>query len=158
MSVAVGEPAPRSTNRTLGDVESAKQLTTGSVIDEQLYKHSIAETIEAMRPFVVVFASPAFCTNAVCGPQVEVASELREEYGQDAEFIHVDLYENPHEIQGDLSRAVESSLLDEWGLVSQEWTYVVRADGVVSARFENFVGADELAEAIESALQHSDNA
>ena len=47
---------------------------------------------------VVVFASPAFCVNAVCGPQVEVLSELQEVYGDRASFVHVDLYENPEEI------------------------------------------------------------
>ncbi len=157
-SVNVGEPAPPSKNRTLSDVSDIAELTTGSHHDEELYRLTIAEAIEMERPFVVVFASPAFCTNAVCGPQVEVVSDLRETYSDGAEFIHVDLFENPQEIQGDLSRAVETDLLEEWGLVSQEWTYVVDADGVVAARFENFVGAGELAEAIESVLESDGNA
>lgn len=151
-SVSVGEIPPRSQNRTLADVDDVADLTTGSFHDEELYRYSIAEAVERDRPFVVVFASPAFCTNAVCGPQVEVVSELREQYSADADFIHVDLFQNPQEIQGDLSRAVESELLEEWGLVSQEWTYVIGADGRVTARFENFVGTGELTEAIESAI------
>ena len=86
---------------------------------------------------------------------MEVVSELREKYAVDADFIHVDLFENPQEIQGDLSRAVETELLEEWGLISQEWTFVIGSDGDVTARFENFVGATELAEAIESAIAAS---
>jgi hypothetical protein len=152
VAVAVGEQVPRSQNRTLRDVEDVSELTTGSFHDSELYRHTIAEAVDRQRPFVVVFASPAFCTNAVCGPQVEVASELRERYGESVDFIHVDLFENPHEIQGDLSRAVETPLLDEWGLVSPEWTYVVAAGGTVAARFENFVGTEELSEAIEKAI------
>ena len=157
-SVSVGEAAPPSHNRTLADVDDISELTTGSFHDEELYRYSIADALERDRPFVVVFASPAFCTNAVCGPQVELVSELREMYASDADFIHVDLYENPKEIQGDLTRAVESPLLEEWNLISQEWTYVVGADGLVTARFENFVGSAELSKAIESAIKIAGNA
>ena len=104
---------------------------------------------------MVVFASPAFCTNAVCGPQVEVASTLREKYGDQAEFIHVDLYDNPHEIK--------ATCLSQWfrlswksgGLVSQEWTFVMDADGAVAARFENFVPEAELEEALQTILSSS---
>ncbi len=154
-SVTVGDPAPPSRNRTLSDVGGIEDLTTGSHHDEELYRYTVADAIDRQRPFVVVFASPAFCTNAVCGPQVEVVSELREKYQADADFIHVDLFENPQEIQGDLSRAVETELLEEWGLVSQEWTFVIGSDGIVTDRFENFVGAAELTEAIESAIAAS---
>ena len=157
-SVAVGDPAPPSQHRTLADVGDISELTTGSLHDEELYRYSIADALQRQRPFVVVFASPAFCTNAVCGPQVEVVSELREQYGADADFIHVDLFQNPSEIKGDLNRAVETPLLEEWRLISQEWTYVVGADGHVTARFENFVGASELSEAIESAIETAQNA
>jgi hypothetical protein len=158
ISVSVGDAAPPSRNRTLSDVGHISELTTGSFRDEELYRSSVASAIERERPFVIVFASPAFCTNAVCGPQVKVVSELREQYAADADFIHVDLYENPAEIQGDLSRAIESPLLNEWRLISQEWTFVVGSDGLITARFENFVGVIELREALESAIEIAGNA
>jgi hypothetical protein len=156
-SIAVGQLAPPSRNRTLADVSNVYELTTGSLADESLYQVTVADALSHQRPFVVVFASPAFCTNAVCGPQVEVVSELREKFGSKADFIHVDLYENPQEIQGDLASAVTTPLLAEWGLTSQEWTYVVGADGKVAARFENFVGADELEQAISAAIANTHN-
>ena len=152
VSIDRGQPAPPSVNRTLSDVNGVQELTTGSFNDPDLYRLTIADALEVDRPLVITFASPAFCTNAVCGPQVEVLSEAREEFGDRADFIHVDLFENPREIQGDLSKAIETPLLDEWGLVSQEWTYVVGGDGLVSARFENFVGISELTSAIDAAL------
>jgi hypothetical protein len=142
-------------NRTLADVANVRELTTGSFYDDELYRYSIADALQRKRPLIVVFASPAFCTNAVCGPQVEVVSDLRKRYEDEADFIHVDLYENPVEIQGDLAKAVETPVLREWGLVSQEWTYVVGSNGVVSARFENFVGEQELSSAIREAIESS---
>ena len=149
MSVTVGQMAPSSDSRTLASVGNIADLTTGSHRDPELYKYSISEALDRDRPLLIVFASPAFCTNAVCGPQVEVASELREEYGDRVDFVHVDLYSNPREIQGDLDRAVLTPLLEEWGLVSQEWTFIVGADGIVTHRFENFAPKPELIEALD---------
>ena len=154
-SVDIGQRPPASMNRTVDDVESISELTTGSQHDPELYSRTVAEALDEDRPVVVVFASPAFCTNAVCGPQVEVATNLREKYGDQASFIHVDLYENPHEIKGDLSVARVSPLLEEWGLVSQEWTFVMAADGTVAARFENFVPEEELEETLQAILGSS---
>ncbi len=152
MSVDLGEVPPLADSRTLSDVEDVSDLTTGSQRDETLYQISLGDAIQNGKPTVVVFASPAFCTNAVCGPQVEVLSNLSATYGDAADFVHVDLFTNPKEIQGDLTRAKKTPLLEEWGLVSQEWTFVMDRDGVVVGRFENFVPQLELEPSLESVL------
>ncbi len=144
----VGDPAPATRNRTVSDVASVEQLTTSSIPDPLLYQTTVADALESGRPLVLTFASPAFCTNALCGPQVEVLSALREKHSGLAEFVHIDLYENPHEIQGDLERAMRTPILEEWGIESDEWTFVVGADGRVFARFEAFVTESELEEAL----------
>ena len=143
-SVDIGEVPPLSRSRTVNDVEDIADLTTGSQRDESLYQISVGDALQNGKPTVIVFASPAFCTNAVCGPQVEVLSNLSSRYGDQADFIHVDLFTNPQEIKGDLTRAQPSPLLSEWGLVSQEWTFVMDGDGVVVGRYENFVPEEEL--------------
>ena len=61
-----------------------------------------------------------------------------------ANFVHVDYYDNPHEIQGDLSEARISPIVLEWQLPSIEWTFVIDAHGIITARFEGFVNYDEL--------------
>jgi len=152
ISVTVGQKAPTSASRTLASEGNIVKLTTGSHRDPGLYQYSIAEAIDRDRPLLIVFASPAFCTNAVCGPQVEIASELREVYGNEVDFVHVDLYSNPHEIQGDLSVARITPLLAEWGLSSQEWTFIVGSDGIVTHRFENFAPKPELIEALDQII------
>ena len=152
MSITVGQKAPSSDSRTLSSVGNISDLTTGSFRDPELYRYSIAEALERDRPLLIVFASPAFCTNAVCGPQVEIVGELREEYGDRVDFVHVDLYTNPREIQGDLSKAMLTPLLREWGLVSQEWTFIVGSDGIVTHRFENFAPKPELIEALNQSV------
>ena len=144
----VGVVAAASENKTLADVEDMGELTTGSLRDPDLYRTTIADAIGSGMPTVIVMASPAFCINAVCGPQVEVLRQLKDKYQGRANFIHVDLYDNPDEIQGDLSRARISPTVLEWRLPSAEWSFVIDRDGKVAARFESFATLDELDHAL----------
>ena len=148
----VGDPAIRSVTRTLEDVGSLAELSTGSQQDEDLYRTTLAAAIDSGMPTVVVFASPAFCTNAVCGPQVEVLKELKDLYKGEANFVHVDFYDNPHEIQGDLDRARISTAVTEWSLPSIEWTFVIDGSGTVTARFEGFATLSEVEAALKRLL------
>ena len=147
-SVALGARVPPSANRTLSDVDSIFELTTAGKPDPLLYDRSIKSLLDEGRPFVVTFASPAFCTNALCGPQVEVLSSVGERHSDIAEFVHIDLYENPDEIKGDLSKADRTPILEEWGIRTDEWTFVVNGNGEVVAKFEAFVPEEELEQAI----------
>lgn len=149
---AIGDAAIKSVNRTERDVESLAELTTGFMKDPDLYQQTIADAVESGKPTVIVMASPAFCTNAVCGPQVEVLRDLKNEFPDDANFIHVDLYDNPDEIQGDLGRAVISPVVREWNLPSTEWSFVIDRSGRVASRFEGFCTLEELREALASVL------
>ena len=150
---AVGAAVPASESRTLADVAEASELTTASEPDPRLYETSIADALGRGVPFVVTFASPAFCTNALCGPQVEVLSELADAHSDRATFIHVDLYENPRELQGDFSLARRTPILNEWGIHTDEWTFVVDATGTVTARFEGFAPREEVEAALLAALE-----
>lgn len=148
----VGAPAIPSRSKTTEDVERLSQLTTGSMQDEDLYQVTIADAIQSGRPTVIVMASPAFCTNAVCGPQVEVLRDLKNEFPDQANFIHVDYYDNPEEIQGDLNRAVLSPVAREWNIPSTEWSFVIDREGVIAGRFEGFTPLEELRQALKKVL------
>ena len=149
---SVGSPAVLSVNKTFEDVERLSQLSTGSLQDPELYQLTVAEAVRSGRPTVVVMASPAFCTNAVCGPQVEVLQRLKDRHRGEANFIHVDFYDNPEEIQGDLDRARLSPVVEEWQLPSGEWSFVIDRNGIVSDRFEAFATLTELEEALRKVL------
>jgi len=152
LAPSVGDAAPPSDSRTLTDVANIADLSTGETPDPGLYLVSLADAVEADKPFVVVFASPGFCTNAFCGPQAEVLSEVRGIFGDAANYVHVDLYENPVEVRLG-QEPIETPILEEWGLHTDEWTFVVNADGVVTARFEAFAPLAEVEAALASLLQ-----
>ncbi len=153
VSLDVGEFAPQSTNRTIRDVNSVSELTTGSFYNINLYQQTIKDALQERKPVVVVFASPAFCTNAVCGPQVEVASDLSNTYKDKVAFIHIDIYQNPNQIQGDLTKGIKTPILKEWGVTTaDEWTFVINSQGRITASFENFAPLSELNDSIKKLM------
>ncbi len=151
---SIGEAAPSSETKTLDDTAEITDLTTAYEPDSELYRISVAEAVESGKPSVLVFATPAFCTSPTCGPQVDTVSELRVEHPDAANYIHVELYDNPAEIQGDLSLAQLVPAADEWGFTqipgwtNESWVFVLDGDGIVRQRFEGFATLMELEAAL----------
>ena len=157
--VDINSIPPASRNKMVEDVSSLAELSSAHIADPDLYSITIADALDSGLPTLVVFSTPAFCTSATCGPQVETVQELKEQYKGRAHFIHVEVYDNPHEVLGDLSRARISPVVDEWGLsniphwFNESWVFIVGKDGRVSARFEAYASAFELEEALLAALE-----
>ena len=154
---SIGEAAPASATKTLGEATDVTEVTTSYEPDAELYRMSIADAVSSGKPSVVVFATPAFCTSPTCGPQVDTVSELRVEHPDAANYIHVELYDNPAEIQGDLSQAQLAPAADEWGFTqipgwtNESWVFVLDSDGIVRQRFEGFATLMELEAALAEA-------
>lgn len=137
---AIGERVPASDTPTLETAPLA-ELTTANEPDEELYRLSVAEALEAGEPFVVAFATPRYCTSRTCGPVVDVVSAVRERH-PGVPFLHVEIYEGNDPARG------ENRWVREWGLPTEPWIFVVAADGTVRERFEGTVSVDELDAAV----------
>ena len=154
----IGSIPPLSRNKTVHTAGGLEELTTDFTPDPDLYQLTIAEAVITGRPTVIVFATPAFCSSPTCGPQVDTVSELKDLHREEANFIHVELYDNPQEIQGDFNEAAFTGLVHEWGLSSiphwfnESWTFVLGRDGRIAQRFEGFSTLDELETALGEAL------
>ena len=152
---ALGRPAPRSRTKT-ADADSLSDVTTDLNPDPDLYRLSIADALDEGRPLLVSFATPAFCATATCGPQMDVVKNLKDRYAGRANFIHVEVYDNLEDIrEHGMDAAKTVPALAEWGLPSEPWTFVVDADGLIRAKYEGFVNAEELTAALESVLSES---
>lgn len=156
-SPALGARPPASKNKTLSDLddpanpEELATITSSEEPDADLYRLTVAEALDSGLPSVVSFASPAFCQTATCGPQVEVISAVKEQVAGAANFIHIEVYDSPHQLT-DLSRARLVPQMVEWGLLSEPFTFILDREGRVAAKFEGFVNEDELAAALQSVL------
>lgn len=78
-AIAIGEKAPASRNPTLATKAAAK-ITTARPPDTGLLRHSVAESLRSRTPFVVAFATPAYCQSRTCGPTVDVVDEVRKRF------------------------------------------------------------------------------
>jgi hypothetical protein len=145
-SPAVGSRAYASRTPTLADAPVA-QLTTRRPPDRALLRYSVADSLAAHAPFVVVFATPKFCASRTCGPVVDVADSVRQRFdGRGVRFIHVEIYRG-NKIENGLNRWVR-----EWRLPSEPWTFLVGRDGRIKAKFEGSVSAQELTTSVRSTL------
>ena len=154
----LGAMPPISQYKTLQSVGALEKLTTDYSPDPDLYQLTVTDAIASGQPTVVVFASPAFCTSPTCGPQTDTLSKLKSAHQGQANFIHVEIYDNPDEIQGDLSRGTLSQPVHDWGIsavpgwFNESWTFVLGHDGRISQRFEGFATLEELEEALQAVL------
>ncbi|MBI5157112.1 MAG: hypothetical protein HZA58_03750 [Acidimicrobiia bacterium] len=141
-TVAVGEPAPRSDSVTSADAPLA-DITTATDPDPSLYEMSIADAVTSGRPSVIVFATPKFCQTAICGPTLDRILEIKPSF-PDVNFLHVEVFTN----LDDPANLETVPAVDEWGLPTEPWVFVVDADGIVVARLEGVFDAAEIAAAL----------
>jgi hypothetical protein len=142
-----GDPAVRSASLTLSDVGGDPGRVCTNKPPCELHMLSIAQALEpAQKPLVVTFATPALCTSATCGPELEAVVQLAHTYRDQANFVHVEIYEYPFDGQK-VARTV-----DEWHLPSEPWTFVVDRAGIVRDRFEGSAPAEEIEPALQAVL------
>ena len=149
---AIGAPAPASVTPKASEVDDLATITTANPPDPELYELSIHEALADDKPLVVTFSTPAFCVSATCGPQVKVISELKERFKDRANFIHVEVFEDPHLIEGGRPSGGLVPSVEEWGLPTEPWTFVVDKEGRVRAKFEQFTSPEELEAALQKTL------
>ena len=149
----IGERPPASITKLAADFSDINELTSDPEPDEDLYALTVAEALGAGKPLVVAFSTPAFCSTATCGPQLDVIKELKDFYYRDVNFIHVEVYDKPAEIEGNISNAPLSQAMVDWELRTEPWTFVMDAEGKVAAKFEAFVTKDELKAALTDVLK-----
>jgi hypothetical protein len=145
---AVGSRAIPSRTPTLasthGDVAA---LTTASPPDLSLLRYSVADSLRAHVPFVLVFATPKYCESRTCGPVVDVVKAVQRRFaGRGVRFIHVEIYTNNNPAEG------QNRWVREWRLPTEPWVFLVGRDGRIKARFEASVSYGELAAAVRSTL------
>jgi hypothetical protein len=137
---AVGDRAPASDTPTLASAKGkAARVTTRKPPDLILLEHSVADVLRRGNPFVVTFATPKFCSSRACGPVVDVVEEVARRLEEtDVRFIHVEVYADNDPTKG------YNRWMQEWGLTTEPWTFVVGADGRIAERFEGVVSVHEL--------------
>ena len=140
----IGDPAPKSRNLTAADVSDITQIDSSSKPSAEMHTATIADTIAAGKPALVLFAVPGYCTSRLCGPEMEIMRKLLPKWGSKVEFIHVEFYKNPAD-----ANKVLSDTAAEWGLRSEPWFFVIDKQGKIADRFEGPTTMVELEQAMQ---------
>lgn len=147
LTPGIGEAAPPVATPTGAEVSDLAEISTDPEPDPRFYRLSLDEGLASGIPTVVVFATPAFCETATCGPMLDTVKEVSSAY-PDLNFIHVEVYENLQTTSRDELVPVEA--VQVWRLPSEPWIFVVDTDGKVAARFEGTVDRSELTEVLDN--------
>jgi hypothetical protein len=143
---AIGARAVASRTPTLATAPAAK-LTTRVPPDRALLRYSVAGSLRAHLPFVLVFATPRYCTSRTCGPVVDVVDSVRRQFAKTRiRFIHVEIYKDNNPAKG------ENRWVRQWRLPTEPWIFLVGRDGRIKAKFEGAVSRTELAAAVRAHL------
>jgi hypothetical protein len=141
-----GDRAPRTENLTLGDrprsAVDSRAAIDGEIPDPALHRTTIADAIEAGRPALAVFATPVYCESRFCGPVTDMVSGLAEDYGDVAEFIHVEIWHDFQKLE--VNRAAADWLLTPDGDLTEPWVFLIGKDGRVLARWDNVATRQEI--------------
>lgn len=144
---AIGSQPPATQNRTIESEPDLNKLSSIKLLDPEreanpaFYQITVADAMQTGKPTVVVFSTPAFCTSQICAPVLESVETVYNEVGDAVNFIHLEIFDDFDE----LSVAPE---VDEWGLSSEPWTFVLDSDGKVAARLGGPLAPRELLEAL----------
>jgi hypothetical protein len=149
--VPIGGPAPASDTPTAADVGGdLARLSTDSEPDPGFYELSVADALAAKRPFVLAFATPAFCQSAQCGPTLDRIKAAAADAPDDVAFINVEPYVLEF-TEGRLQPVLDANgqlqpvpSVTEWGILTEPWIFAVDGDGIVRRSFEGVVSEDEL--------------
>ena len=151
----IGAAAPSVRTPTLADVGGdVKKISSDPSPDPALYGESVDQALAAREPFVLAFATPAFCKSAECGPTLEVVKAVVK--ANPIRAINVEPYQLTYS-NGRLQPVLQDGdfvpvqATEAYGIPTEPWIFVVGASGRVVASFEAVVAPEELAAAIKAA-------
>jgi hypothetical protein len=133
----VGEKAPMIHTPTPSDTGGDLSKITTRVPPDTQNRVDYAEAL-GKEPIILLFATPQFCQSRVCGPVVDVAEQVKQQYGDKAAFIHMEIYKD-----NDPSKGVRPQVR-AFHLPSEPWLFAIDRQGVIKAEIEGAFGVDRL--------------
>lgn len=141
----VGQMAPRIHTPTAQDVGGDLSKITTRIPPDSQNKVDYAEAL-GKEPIVLLFATPEFCQSRVCGPVVDVAEQAKQEYGDKAAFIHMEIYND-----NDPARGVRPQVR-AFRLPSEPYLFAIDRNGIVRDAVEGAFGLKLMHAAVDKAI------
>lgn len=138
---SAGQQAPRMHTPTAAEVGGDLSKIDTRVPPDDMHDIDFAEVL-GNRPIVLLFATPQLCVSRVCGPVVDIAEEVKQEFGDQAAFVHMEIFKD-----NDPNKGVRPQV-SAFRLPTEPWLFVIDRRGVIRTAIEGAFSADELREAL----------
>jgi hypothetical protein len=137
----VGERPPVIHTPTPESVGGDLSKLTTRIPPETMNDADFADVL-GKKPIVLLFATPQFCESRVCGPVTDIAAQVQRDYGDKAEFIHMEIFND-----NDPSKGVRPQVR-AFNLPSEPWVFVIDRNGVIRTEIEGAFSVAQLTDAV----------
>jgi hypothetical protein len=93
------------------------------------------------RPIALLFATPALCQTATCGPVLDTLLSFKSQYESQVRFLHSEIYT-------DMTAKTNTPAVLAYHLQSEPMLFFAGPDGIVKTRFDGLYGHGEAAQAL----------
>jgi hypothetical protein len=139
-AIRVHTPTVASVGGNIEEIETRTPPDTMHDVD-------LAGALDHHRPIVLLFATPALCQSRICGPVTDVTEEVKSEFDGDADFIHMEIYND-----NDLKKGARPQFR-AWKLSKEPVLFTIGRNGRVVERIQGAFSADELRAAVRRAIR-----
>jgi hypothetical protein len=140
----VGDRAPLIHTPTADDVGGDLAKITTRIPPDTQNQVDYADVL-GKEPIVLLFATPQFCVSRVCGPVVDVAEQVKQIDGDEAAFIHMEIYKD-----NDPSLEENRPQVKAFHLPTEPWLFVIDTKGRIADEIEGAFGVEELTRVLEA--------
>jgi hypothetical protein len=140
-----GQKAPKMHTPTASDAGGDLSKVTTRIPPDTQNRVDYADAL-GKEPILLLFATPQFCQSRVCGPVVDVAEQVKEQYGDQAAFIHMEIYND-----NDPSKGVRPQVR-AFHLPSEPWLFAIDRQGIIRAEVEGAFGVDRMTRVVEDVI------
>jgi hypothetical protein len=144
---AVGDRAIRVHTPTRASVGGNIDEIETRVPPDSMHEVDLADALDERRPVLLLFSTPALCQSRVCGPVTDVAEEVKAEYDDRMDFIHMEVY-----VDNDIQKGPRPQFR-AWHLETEPVAFAIDRGGIIAERLEGAFSVRELRAAVRKALR-----
>jgi hypothetical protein len=141
----VGQMAPKVHTDTLASAKGDVSKIDTRDPPSDMHKADFADDV-GKKPVALLFSTPQLCQSRVCGPVTDIALQMEAKYGDKMDFIHQEVYAD-----NNVSKGLRKPL-QQFGLRTEPWLFVVDKSGRITARLEGSIGVKQFENAVKSGL------
>jgi len=141
----VGDRAPRIHTETTTDAGGDVYSIDTRQPPSSMHEVDFADVL-GRKPVILLLATPALCQSRVCGPVADIAEQVKARRGDEAVFIHQEIFRDNQVDRGFRPQFAA------WKLATEPWLFAIDRRGRIAARIEGAFSAKELERAVDAAV------